>query len=100
MFMLEGTPSEGKSVTEIEEGLREQIAILKRDGVNEDELKRATYVYVEGYLLTNPGTRAAAYKSINAAKLHGRAASWSATTRTLVKVAGRAPVQLLRFMPD
>ncbi|MEQ1836599.1 MAG: pitrilysin family protein [Candidatus Nitrotoga sp.] len=41
LFMLEGTPSEGKSVTEIEEGLREQIAILKRDGVNEDELKRA-----------------------------------------------------------
>jgi len=40
LFVLEGTPSEGKSVTEIEEGLREQIAILKRDGVNEDELKR------------------------------------------------------------
>ncbi|MBK8570868.1 MAG: insulinase family protein [Nitrosomonadales bacterium] len=41
LFMLEGTPSEGKSVTEIEEGLREQIAVLKRDGVSEDELKRA-----------------------------------------------------------
>jgi len=41
LFMLEGTPSESKSVTEIEDGLREQIAILKRDGVNEDELKRA-----------------------------------------------------------
>ncbi|CAH1904888.1 Zinc protease [Candidatus Nitrotoga sp. HW29] len=40
LFMLEGTPSEGKSVTDIEEGLREQIAILKRDGVSEDELKR------------------------------------------------------------
>jgi zinc protease len=41
LFMLEGTPSEGKSVMEIEEGLREQIAVLKRDGVSEDELKRA-----------------------------------------------------------
>ena len=41
LFMLEGTPSEGKSVTEIEDGLREQIATLKRDGVSEDELKRA-----------------------------------------------------------
>jgi len=40
LFMLEGTPSEGKSVTEIEDGLREQIAILKRDGVSEEELKR------------------------------------------------------------
>src|SRR5690606_12279086 len=34
MFVIEGTPSEGKTVTELEEGLREQIAILKRDGVN------------------------------------------------------------------
>ncbi|MFZ1547584.1 MAG: pitrilysin family protein [Candidatus Nitrotoga sp.] len=40
LFELEGTPSEGKNVTELEDGLREQIAILKRDGVNEDELKR------------------------------------------------------------
>jgi zinc protease len=40
LFTLEGTPSEGKSVTEMEEGLREQITILKRDGVSEDELKR------------------------------------------------------------
>ncbi|CAH1386297.1 M16 family metallopeptidase [Candidatus Nitrotoga sp. M5] len=40
MFVIEGTPSEGKTVTELEEGLREQIAILKRDGVNDEELKR------------------------------------------------------------
>ncbi len=40
LFILEGTPSEGKSVTALEDGLREQISILKRDGINEDELKR------------------------------------------------------------
>lgn len=40
LFMLEGIPSEGRSVAEIENGLREQIAILKRDGVSEEELKR------------------------------------------------------------
>ena len=40
MFMLEGTPSEKKSVAELEAGLREQIALLARDGVSEEELKR------------------------------------------------------------
>jgi len=40
MFALEGTPSEGKSVADLEAGLREQIALLVRDGVSEEELKR------------------------------------------------------------
>ena len=40
MFVLEGTPGEGKNVTELEAGLREQIARLARDGVSEEELKR------------------------------------------------------------
>ena len=40
LFMLAGIPSEGRNVTELESGLREQIAMLKRDGVSEDELKR------------------------------------------------------------
>lgn len=40
LFMLEGIPSEGKNVAEIENALREQIAILKQDGVSEEELKR------------------------------------------------------------
>ena len=40
MFILEGTPSEGKSVAELEAGLRAQVAQLVQDGVSEDELKR------------------------------------------------------------
>ncbi len=40
MFVLEGTPSENKSVAELEAGLREQITLLVRDGISEDELKR------------------------------------------------------------
>ena len=40
MFTLEGTPSEGKSVAELEAGLRAQMELLVRDGVSEDELKR------------------------------------------------------------
>ncbi|MEQ1813104.1 MAG: pitrilysin family protein [Candidatus Nitrotoga sp.] len=39
-FLLEGTPSEGKTVAELEEGLRAQIALLVSDGVSEEELKR------------------------------------------------------------
>lgn len=39
-FLLEGTPSEGKTVADLEEGLRAQIALLVSDGVSEEELKR------------------------------------------------------------
>ena len=40
LFTLEGTPSEGKSVAELEAGLRAQTAQLVKDGVSEEELKR------------------------------------------------------------
>ncbi len=40
LFVLEGTPSAGVSVGELEAALREQIAILVRDGVSDQELSR------------------------------------------------------------
>ena len=40
LFLLEGTPSEGKSVADLETALREQIALLVKNGVSEDELQR------------------------------------------------------------
>jgi zinc protease len=40
IFSLEATPSTGKAVQEVENALREEIAVLVKDGVNEDELKR------------------------------------------------------------
>ena len=40
LFMLEGTPSAGKSVADLEAGLREQLALLVSEGVSEEELKR------------------------------------------------------------
>ena len=40
MFTLEGTPSTGKSVADLEAGLRAQIVQLVQDGVSEEELKR------------------------------------------------------------
>jgi len=40
MFELQGTPSEGRSVADLEAGLRAQIALLVKDGVSDEELKR------------------------------------------------------------
>jgi zinc protease len=40
IFTLEGVPSEGVSVAELEAALREQIALLARDGVSGQELAR------------------------------------------------------------
>ncbi len=40
MFMLQATPSSGKTVQDVEAALRKEIAQLVKDGVNEDELRR------------------------------------------------------------
>lgn len=40
MFTLEGTPASGKTVDELEAGLRAQIATVAQEGVSEEELKR------------------------------------------------------------
>jgi len=40
MFTLDGTPSEGKTVADLEAGLRAQIDKVAKDGISEDELKR------------------------------------------------------------
>jgi zinc protease len=40
LFVLEATPSEGKTVIDVEAALRREIAQLVRDGVSEDELRR------------------------------------------------------------
>ena len=40
LFTLDATPSTGKTVQDVETALRGQIALLLKDGVSEDELKR------------------------------------------------------------
>jgi len=40
MFIFEGTPSEGKTVADLETAIREQVAKLVRDGISADELRR------------------------------------------------------------
>jgi sugar/nucleoside kinase (ribokinase family) len=46
-------------------------AELKPEDIREEDVRRAQYVYVEGYLFTGEGTRAAAYRTIELAKKHG-----------------------------
>ncbi len=40
LFYLDGTPAEGRSVNEIEDALRAQIARVVNDGISEQELRR------------------------------------------------------------
>ena len=40
LFMIEATPSEGKTVVEVEQAVRDEVARLQRDGVSEEELLR------------------------------------------------------------
>ena len=40
IFMLQGTPSVGRGVVDLEAGLRAQLELLVREGVSEEELKR------------------------------------------------------------
>ncbi len=40
LFLIEATPSEGKSVLELEQGIRNEIARVQRDGVSSEELLR------------------------------------------------------------
>lgn len=40
LFMLAGTPSQGRSASQLEAGIRAQLARLAKDGVSEEELNR------------------------------------------------------------
>jgi len=41
MIYMSGTPSEGKTVADLEAALRAEIALVQKDGISEAELKRA-----------------------------------------------------------
>ena len=46
LFLLSGTPAQGKSTEDVEAALRGEIARIARDGVGEDELRRVKAQYV------------------------------------------------------
>jgi len=61
-------------------------ATLTEADVDEDELKQAKYVYVEGYLLTGDSTKAAAYKAFELAKKHNVKVAFTASDPFLVNM--------------
>ena len=61
-------------------------ATLTAADIDEDELRQAKYVYVEGYLLTGESTKSAAYKAIELAKKHGVKVAFTASDPFLVNM--------------
>lgn len=56
MFYLDGTPSEGKTVQELEAAIRNEIEKLIRDGVTEKELARAKAQVVASHVYQRDST--------------------------------------------
>lgn len=48
MFMIDGTPSEGKTVDDLEKAVRTELDKIKRDGVTEEELTRVKAQVIAG----------------------------------------------------
>ncbi|MBX3591723.1 MAG: insulinase family protein [Burkholderiaceae bacterium] len=46
LFVLDGTPAQGRSTEDVERALRAEIARIARDGVRDDELRRIKTQYV------------------------------------------------------
>ena len=59
---------------------------LAPDDVDEELVKCAKYVYIEGYLLTGDATKAAAYRAIELAKQHGVKVALTASDPFLINL--------------
>jgi len=74
--------------------------LLSADDIHEDHLKRAQYVYIEGYLLAGEGTRTAAFRAVELARKHGVRIALSVSDPFVVEVAGSALDELLAHGVD
>ncbi|HIF01626.1 MAG TPA: adenosine kinase [Planctomycetes bacterium] len=61
-------------------------ATLTEADIDEDKIKQAKYVYVEGYLLTGDSTKAAAYKAFELAKKNNVKVAFTASDPFLVNM--------------
>lgn len=61
-------------------------ATLGPEDINEDEVRQAKYVYVEGYLFTGESTRAAAYRTIELAKKHNVKVAFTVSDPFLIQL--------------
>ena len=58
--------------------------VLSADDIVESEVEQSKYIYIEGYLLCGPETRAAAYRAIELAQKHGVKIAFTASDPFLV----------------
>lgn len=59
---------------------------LTADDIDEEKIKQAKYVYVEGYLLTGDSTKAAAYRAMEVAKANDTKVAFTASDPFLVNM--------------
>lgn len=59
---------------------------LSADDIDEQQIAKSKYVYVEGYLLTGPSTKQAAYRAMELAKQHGVKVAFTASDPFLVNL--------------
>ena len=59
---------------------------LSVDDIDEEQIKKAKYVYIEGYLLTGDGTKSAAYKAMDLAKKNDTKVAFTASDPFLVNM--------------
>lgn len=75
-------------------------ATLSEADINEDELKQAKYVYIEGYLLTGDTSKAAAYKAMELAQKHGVKVAFTASDPFLVNMLRDEMIKLIEGPVD
>lgn len=73
---------------------------LSEADINEDELKQAKYVYIEGYLLTGDTSKAAAYKAMELAQKHGVKVAFTASDPFLVNMLRDEMIKLIEGPVD
>jgi sugar/nucleoside kinase (ribokinase family) len=61
-------------------------ATLSESDIDEEAIRQSRYVYVEGYLLTNPSTKSAAMKAITLAKANGVLVAFTASDPFLCQI--------------
>ncbi|MFT5523431.1 MAG: sugar/nucleoside kinase (ribokinase family) [Pirellulaceae bacterium] len=61
-------------------------ATLTPDDIDEDELRQSKYLYIEGYLLMGPDTKAATYRAIELAQKHDVKIAFTASDPFLVNM--------------
>lgn len=73
---------------------------LSEADINEDELKQAKYVYIEGYLLTGDTSKAAAYKAMELAQKHNVKVAFTASDPFLVNMLRDEMIKLIEGPVD